>query len=157
MSPGLFPWAAQLDITRTDGTQTACTGSLISSKYILSAAHCLKNAESISVFMGGTDRHEFTGSEIIVQAEKYILHRKWSPSKLSADIALVKLSENIKFSEDVRPICLPTGKLLYETFEGRKGVAVGWGRVESKKKAPRQLYRVRLPFLGIILRRTLLF
>jgi len=26
-------------------------------------------------------------------------------------------------------------------------VAVGWGQVESKTKAPRQLYRVRLPFL----------
>lgn len=97
--------------------------------------------------MGGTDRHEFTGSEIIVQAEKYILHRKWSPRTLAADIALVKLTDGVKFTEDVSPICLPKGKLLHETFDGRKGVAVGWGRVESKKKAPRQLYRVRLPFL----------
>jgi hypothetical protein len=59
----------------------------------------------------------------------------------------VKLTDAVKFTEDVSPICLPKGKLRFESFDGRKGVAVGWGRVESKTKAPRQLYRVRLPFL----------
>lgn len=73
--------------------------------------------------------------------------RKWSPKTLTADIALVKLTEAVRYTEDVSPICLPKGKLRHEKLDGRKGVAVGWGRVESSKKAPRQLYRVRLPFL----------
>lgn len=65
--PGLFPWAVQLDITRTDGTQTGCTGTVISPQYVLTAAHCMKRAESVSAFMGGTDRFDIVGSEILIQ------------------------------------------------------------------------------------------
>lgn len=69
--PGLFPWVVQLDITRFDGSQTACTGSLISEKFVLTAAHCLKNAESVSAYMGGADRLEFTGVELTIQVADF--------------------------------------------------------------------------------------
>ncbi|CAL8077832.1 unnamed protein product [Orchesella dallaii] len=146
--PGLFPWVSQLDITRTDGSKTGCTGSIVSPHYILTAAHCMKRAESISAFMGGTDRQEILGSEVLIQAEKYILHKKWSSKTLLADIALLKLTEPVQYTDDISPICLPEGKLLTEDFAGRRAVAVGWGRTDSKKKAPRKLYRVKLPFLS---------
>ncbi|CAG7717985.1 unnamed protein product [Allacma fusca] len=152
--PGLFPWAAQLDITRSDGSQTACTGSLIGEKFVLTAAHCLKRAESVSVYMGGADRLQFTGSEITVQAEKYVLHRRWNPKSLTSDLALVKLSEPIKFTDEVSPVCLQEpesllglGIIRKESWVGKTGVSVGWGRVTTKETAPRRLYRVRLPFM----------
>lgn len=65
-----------------------------------------------------------------------------------ADIALVKLTQPIQYSEDVSPICLPEGRLLSEDMSGKRGVAIGWGRTETKKKAPRRLYRVKLPLLS---------
>lgn len=69
--PGLFPWAVQLDITRTDGTQTGCTGTIVSPYYVLTAAHCMKRAESVSAFMGGTDRLDIIGTEVLIQVNLF--------------------------------------------------------------------------------------
>lgn len=64
-----------------------------------------------------------------------------------ADIALVKLTHPIQYADDVAPICLPEGKMITEDFSGRRGVALGWGRTETKRKAPRRLYRIKLPLM----------
>ncbi len=51
------------------------------------------------------------------------VHPKYSPSTLENDIALVKLSAPVVFTDEVSPICLPTR----QTRVGEVCVAIGWG------------------------------
>ena len=53
------------------------------------------------------------------------VHPKYSPSTLENDIALVKLSAPVVFTDEVSPICLPTR----QTRVGEVCVAIGWGRL----------------------------
>lgn len=47
------------------------------------------------------------------------------------DIALMKLSEPVKASEFVKPICLPP--TLYTDFYGTECVASGWGKLDHSE------------------------
>ncbi|KAG8439330.1 hypothetical protein GDO86_005525 [Hymenochirus boettgeri] len=114
--PASHPYMAALYI----GKQF-CGGALISSCWILTAAHCLErrpNVTSISVVLGQslfntTDQHT-----INLPVEKYILHHKYSLDTLQNDVGKA-------FSQFVQPICLP---LNVKQAEGTKQcVVVGWG------------------------------
>ena len=40
------------------------------------------------------------------------------------DIAIIRLSENVQFTEYVSPICLPN---INQTIPGADGILAGWG------------------------------
>lgn len=58
------------------------------------------------------------------------LHPDWNDYKLSydADIALLVLNETVTFSNQIRPICLPTDDVITDSV---RGSIVGWGLTEN--------------------------
>ena len=47
------------------------------------------------------------------------------------DVGLVKLPENVPYSENIRPICLPLKMSQNEDIDGRFMVAAGWGKTSN--------------------------
>lgn len=45
----------------------------------------------------------------VYRADKVIVHHSYEEEFNTADIALVKLTEELKFNENVKPVCLPIG------------------------------------------------
>ncbi|XP_063702187.1 trypsin-like [Culicoides brevitarsis] len=123
-----YPWMASLHIWAGHN----CGGSIISDRWILSAAHC--DASTIEV---GTDRWN-AGKKIAVK--RWIKHENYNPSTLENDIAVVELAEPIEFAYNMQPVKLP--EPYYEvpgSYETRAyltgfGFEQSGGNVQSRLK-----------------------
>lgn len=119
---GQWPWMAAVQMT-----SGFCAGSIISENFVLSAAHCF--AYDSGRPMNTTYWRIIPGILLladVASATRYkisstYIHPDYSFPK--ADIALVKLTENLKFG-DVQPICLPRGER--PSFDSTCYVT-GWG------------------------------
>ena len=122
----------------------------MSSKTILTAAHCLER--TIKIFWWYKVKL-FVPAEVKVLAaahdwpkedyeELAVLsihrHPKWNWRTLAGDFAILKLRDEIKFHSGAQPICLPS--LPGELYEGSKGIATGWGL--TAPPVPPQLFNL---------------
>ncbi len=132
VSIGGIPWQAALVFRGKN--QPWCGGSIISNRYVLTAAHCLKGKkpDKLQVILGD---HDWTTKsetqELRLDVDDIITHAKFDQkAKFDFDFALVKLSEKIDFDKHryIEPVCLPGGDLAHpEALRGRTGRASGWG------------------------------
>ncbi|KAM4702423.1 complement factor B-like [Discoglossus pictus] len=105
---GDWPWQAFISFPDKN---IICGGSVIGRRWILSAAHCFDRdhgvfqAEDIKIFLGNTNYQPSHDQGIVVG--KIIQHEEWNPTTWDYDIALLKLTTPLQYSETIRPICLP--------------------------------------------------
>jgi len=123
-----YPWMALLILRG----QQWCGGSLISSKWVLSASHCLRKStdyykKNLKIRLGEHDLNIIDETmitkdfdiDLIVNAPNYNI-----PYFASNDIALIRLTSNADTSI-YTPICLPTH---LQDFTGQTSTVAGWGR-----------------------------
>ncbi|KXJ81042.1 hypothetical protein RP20_CCG021957 [Aedes albopictus] len=140
--PSQFPWMALL-LDRTG--VFFCGGTLITNRFVLTAAHCVWLKKKISVRLGEnqisqkTDcihhgrrrRHAYTPLDIKVQ--KCTIHPKYHLRQKRNDIAVVRLEEEVSFSDSIRPICIPgRGKEELSPIPSQF-LVVGGGLTENNK------------------------
>ncbi|KAI4459188.1 hypothetical protein MML48_6g00015871 [Holotrichia oblita] len=140
-SIGEFPWLARLVyLSRDNRTNLGCSGFLIHSKFVLTAAHCLvgqyiKYLGSVQGVILGV-YNDTTGRICVeqfctdpprnVSALPAIIHPNYEPNTHNHDIALIPLKEKIAFTNYIRAICLPQ-----TTTNAIDFTVSGWGRTES--------------------------
>uniref|UniRef100_A0A8C2S819 Complement C2 n=1 Tax=Capra hircus TaxID=9925 RepID=A0A8C2S819_CAPHI len=105
------PW----HVTIKPKSQETCRGALISDQWVLTAAHCLSNAEDRTLWRVSVGNPNFQGSKEF-QIEKaeispgfnvFSKKNQGIPEFYGDDIALLKLTQKVKMSTHARPICLP--------------------------------------------------
>jgi len=92
-----YPWMVSI---RVFGSHN-CGGSIINSKWILTAAHC--SGDSVQF---GSDRLG-SNPDSIVSAKKWVRHENYSDWTLEHDVALIELDRALNFSARVQPTKLP--------------------------------------------------
>lgn len=107
----------------------------MTSRHIVTAAHCVHNKppQFWQVVAGEWHRHEEDPGEQIRQVESIVQHPSFKKFKLRSDIALVTLKQDVTWSQEVAPVCLPNSEL---ELESRNATLVGWGYTEEQMTAP---------------------
>lgn len=110
-------------------------GSLISERFVLTAAHCLQDKKEekpleprdVIVYLGRWNLTDCTEESVAAMPEDFFIHPDWniSDTRWDADIAIIKLSDDVKLNKNVRPVCMWTPKhVASKTNDG--GFIVGW-------------------------------
>lgn len=114
------PWQAAIFVQnrRSPGERFLCGGTLISSCWVLSAAHCFLERfppHHIKVVLGRTYQAVPGEEEQIFEVEKYIVHKEFDDDTYNNDIALLQLkSDSLQCAQEsdaVRTVCLPEADL----------------------------------------------
>uniref|UniRef100_A0A8C5Q757 Peptidase S1 domain-containing protein n=1 Tax=Leptobrachium leishanense TaxID=445787 RepID=A0A8C5Q757_9ANUR len=125
---GEWPWQVSILYRGSH----SCGGSLISNQWILSAAHCF--ASKYDIYLGG---YWETGGNTHLQSfnvEKLILDPQYVSVTSKGDIALVKLSSPVTFTDYVQPICLPSASVTFPS--GMECWVTGWGDIAFAVSLP---------------------
>ncbi|CAH0550856.1 unnamed protein product [Brassicogethes aeneus] len=141
---GAYPWLVAIFRVQTTGLNYICSGSLISNKHIVTAAHCLFKDNRVSkpddflVILGKLNIAKWTPTpgEVILDASKLHVHPDYNPATSDADIAVIELSETIHFTAFVRPICLWSNNDDLNKIVGDQGTVAGWGKNEKGHTSP---------------------
>ncbi|XP_045483934.1 venom protease-like isoform X2 [Pieris rapae] len=154
-----FPWMAIIFYNTRFGHKRECSGSIINSKYILTAAHCVVNKDIAGVRIGEYDVSRDDDCDyqpgVSPVCEKHIQemyvelaipHSEFRRGPPENDIALLRVEGEINFSyPNVEPICLPiTPELQNKVLDYMTGTVAGWGVTETRKEATR-LMKVDIP------------
>ncbi|NXP72926.1 ACRO protein, partial [Ramphastos sulfuratus] len=146
--PGAWPWVVSIQDPWEAGTGHICGGSLISSQWVLTAAHCFIGARNINVWhvvVGATYLHH-PGPETQVRNIKHLLlHPGYSNVSSMHDLALLELDEPVQCSSHVQLVCVPSS-LLHLTDLTNCYVS-GWAGITTRSGAPTDVLqeaRVRL-------------
>ncbi|XP_062300916.1 hepatocyte growth factor activator [Scomber scombrus] len=132
--PGTHPWMAALYIGQSD----FCAGNLVSSCWIVSAAHCFFRNPLLSQIrvVLGQQRFNVTDSNTkTFGVEKYIFPKQFSVFNPTLhDIVLIKLKKQdgkcVRKTPFIRPICLPDKGM---TFPDNYCCTIsGWGHMHEK-------------------------
>ena len=85
------------------------------------------NPDRYAVVVGEHNRRVFAGIEVVHHVAEVINHENYNPSTTNNDIALLKLTDPIRWNQHTVPICFPTA----DAEVGRTCYTTGWGDTEG--------------------------
>ena len=143
---GKWPWQASQQI----GTEHSCGASILNSRWLLSAAHCLGGSPSqYSIVVGMHDRLAMSqGKPVRHSIKRIIIHSGWDNDYMNGfpnDIALIEVNNPMDLSGSfAKPIKMANAG---QDFQGSTCYITGWGltsmpgeRANILQEAPANVY-----------------
>lgn len=146
--PGEIPW--QVALVAHPSGEVFCGGSILSERWIITAAHCAVEAQGpFVVRVGEHNIHINENTEQDFGVLEIHMHPRYnaSISLYNHDISLLYLKSAITFSKIVRPICIgpkPFIETLVKVYS--PATVSGWGRTRYLGSRANSLQKVEVPF-----------
>jgi hypothetical protein len=136
--PNSWPWIVSLRMN-----DHFCGGTLIDSRHVLTAAHCVTGAYagSLRIVAGLHQRLNLnTGRTQISGVQRIFIHEQYSSASQANDIAILRLCQPVQLNDYVSLICLPGP----DPQESQPVTAIGWGSTYKGSPLPNALRQVSM-------------
>lgn len=123
------PWAVSIWVSEENDSSDAipiCTGTLISPKLVLTAAHCVLENISYFIKFGAVNLQDST--ELLAVSNRW-KNPKYNPKSLGNDIGLLQLAEEVSAGK-LPSLATPS---MEKQVKGAKATIYGWGRDHTLK------------------------
>lgn len=109
-----------------------CGGALISTKNVLTAAHCVDIVAAIEAVLGAHSmiRVESTQIRRKIRENEFLIHEGYNPKNLLNDVALVKFTSSVPLNEVIQVVRMPEID-SQEDYVGAHAFVSGWGIYSS--------------------------
>ncbi|XP_046615531.1 venom protease-like isoform X1 [Neodiprion virginianus] len=152
---GAWPWIVALGYKATragNPPKWLCGGTLVSSRHIITAGHCVFNRKDLYlVRLGDLDlvSDNDGANPIDIPIEKITIHPDYDPSHYTNDIAVIRMERNVPFSQNIHPICLPLeDNIRQRNFTRMFPFVAGWGAVYFNGPSSTRLLQLQIPVVS---------
>jgi len=130
-APGQLPWQVAI-FFRIGSSTYFCGGALICDRWVLTAAHCVKDANQFTLYLGFVNQSQATEpGRVVLETTEAYAHENYNSFTLNHDIALIKLRQKVNFTGRIQPIRLGsdyTGVNINLTVSG-------WGKTSDQSNS----------------------
>jgi len=119
-----YPWLVALVLKGT--IEPFCAGTLLSSRTVLTAAHCNPYRLFTGFFQVHVGEHDvrIADGEQIIDVSSWESHPEFDFPDFDFDFAIITLASDVVFSDTVMPACLPDASTDYDSVVA---TVAGWG------------------------------
>ncbi|XP_027560664.1 acrosin-like isoform X1 [Neopelma chrysocephalum] len=110
VQPGAWPGIVSIQATWENGTWHMCSGVLLSSRWVLTVAHCFLRAGDVyrwDVVMGATDLTQPGPEAEVRHIQRILVHQHYVAATARNDIALLELDQPVECSDYIQLGCVP--------------------------------------------------
>ncbi|KAM9853561.1 transmembrane protease serine 4a isoform 2-T2 [Aulostomus maculatus] len=136
-----WPWQVSLQ----QGGHHTCGGSLVSTRWVVTAAHCFSDSKKElsrwKVVLG----HTFMGTLGGMSVDRIIMNGDYDPARNDYDIAMMRLASSIRVGGNRKPVCLPPKAFGLSATASM--VVTGWGYLEENGKVSPSLQQANIPLI----------
>ncbi|XP_073950647.1 CLIP domain-containing serine protease HP8-like [Choristoneura fumiferana] len=147
-----YPWMVLLSYQKLNGLSFDCGGTLITDRYVLTAAHCVVGRQLVGVRVGehdidtdidcqGVPPQQTCESHIQdIRIQSIIPHPSFATNR-QHDIALLRLKKKVDLTHrNAGLVCLPvTREQQTREIVGLNATVAGWGQTETGHKSSKLL------------------
>ncbi|XP_076824953.1 plasminogen-like [Clavelina lepadiformis] len=122
--PGSLPW--QVALYYSGNHVLFCGASIISNRWIITAAHCISNPGNPSSYYGYVGKHQKyqrEDTEKRLDFSYIIQHLDYNEDSTQNDITLIMFTELLEFTDHIQPVCIPNKP----SPNNRMTIISGWG------------------------------
>ncbi|XP_054447483.1 transmembrane protease serine 12 [Pteronotus mesoamericanus] len=147
---GAWPWLVSLQIQSGPLLSHVCGGSLVKHSWVLTAAHCTKDARDPLMWRAVLGTNDIAGHHPhtkIIKIKAIIIHPDFDMETYVNDIALFHLKKAVRYNDYIQPICLP-----FDVFQNldrnTKCFIGGWGRTKEEGSATSMLKEAEVHYIS---------
>ena len=144
VADGKYPFMAYLEIVGADGKTYHCGGTLIDPDSVLTAAHCIVNAQRVGLTVGRTVLSQNQG-EIRLASDALIDPSYNGQRNAAYDAAVLKLNRAVTGIKPIKPATASQDAL--ET-PGRLLTVAGWGTTSEGGNTSVRMREVSVPVVS---------
>ncbi|XP_028644185.1 transmembrane protease serine 12 [Grammomys surdaster] len=147
---GAWPWQVSLQVQDGDFLMHVCGGALVRDRWVLTAAHCTKEARDPlkwRAVIGTNDLSRSHRHTKNIRVTAIAIPPDFIMETFVNDIALFHLKRAVRYNDYVQPICLPFG--VFQNLDQNTACFVsGWGRTKEEGNGTSVLQEAKVHFIS---------